>query len=116
MLKSAILKILGTKIREERIKKGWTIEQLAESINLSANFLGLVEHSKKSISIENLCKISELLEVTTDSLLKEYVQTTEDKANILKMLADDLSEEEFSFIVDTIKSVKSHFRKNTQEK
>ncbi len=113
-MKSDILKILGTKIKEARLKKGWTIEQLAEAVNLSTNFLGLVERSKKSLSIESLCKIADSLEITIDSLLKEFIDSTENKINTLRIFIEDLNDEEFDFIIETIKSVKSHFRKNDQ--
>ncbi len=35
--------LLGQRIREQRKEKGWTIEQFAERVDLSANYVGDLE-------------------------------------------------------------------------
>ena len=35
--------LLGQRIREQRKEKGWTIEQFAEQVKLSANYVGDLE-------------------------------------------------------------------------
>ena len=65
-----IRKTLGRRLRDERENKGWTIERLAEHLEISSSFMGSVERGEKLLSIENVYKASELLNVTIDSLLK----------------------------------------------
>ena len=39
--------LLGQRIREQRKEKGWTIEQFAERVELSANYVGDLERGVK---------------------------------------------------------------------
>lgn len=50
--------ILGKRIREERQKKGWSIEKLAEKIGLEPSSLGLVERAGRALSIEKLYTVA----------------------------------------------------------
>ena len=44
--------LLGQRIREQRKEKGWTIEQFAERVDLSANYVGdLADPGFRSIRI-----------------------------------------------------------------
>ena len=61
-----IKKLLGRRIREERVKLGWTIEQLAENVELSPSFLGCVERGERALSIEKIYRISETNVFITD--------------------------------------------------
>ena len=62
-------KLLGTKIRERRKEKKYTLEQLAEKLDVSTTFIGQIERAKGIPSLETLVKIANVLEVSTDSLL-----------------------------------------------
>ena len=63
-------KELGKRIRDERLKNKLTIEKLCELLDVSPSFIGLVERGTSGISIEKLCKLSEVLNISTDYLLK----------------------------------------------
>ena len=39
--------LLGQRIREQRKEKGWTIEQFAERVELSENYVGDLERGVK---------------------------------------------------------------------
>ena len=56
---------IGLKISYYRKKRGYTQAQLAEKVNLSTNYLGLIERGNngRSYSIEVLLKISDALDV-----------------------------------------------------
>jgi len=41
--------LLGQRIREQRKEKGWTIEQFAERVELSANYVGETDVQQSSI-------------------------------------------------------------------
>ena len=59
-----LLILLGARIRQLRLKHGWTQIDLAERIGLDRSFLADVERGKRNISILNLALIAEGLEVT----------------------------------------------------
>mgnify|MGYP000270172504 CR=1 FL=1 len=50
--------LLGQRIREQRKEKGWTIEQFAERVELSANYVGDLE---RGVKIPNWKPLSESL-------------------------------------------------------
>lgn len=61
--------LLGKHIREHRKKKKYTLEQLAEKLDVSTTFIGQIERAKGVPSLETLVKIANVLEVSADSLL-----------------------------------------------
>ena len=61
--------LLGKHIREQRKLKKYTLEQLAEKLDVSTTFIGQIERAKGIPSLETLVKIANVLEVSTDSLL-----------------------------------------------
>ena len=50
------LEKIGKRIREERINRGLTQEQLAEQADISLNFMSLIENGK-NMSVQTLLKI-----------------------------------------------------------
>ena len=61
--------LLGEQIRKYRKLKKYTLEQLAERLDVSTTFIGQIERAKGIPSLETLIKIANVLEVSTDSLL-----------------------------------------------
>lgn len=60
---------IGKRIRAEREKKGWSREAFAERLNMSSSFVYDLEHGKSGPSNETLIVLSDVLDVTTDTLL-----------------------------------------------
>lgn len=61
--------LLGKHIRKQRKTKKYTLEQLAEKIDVSTTFIGQIERAKGIPSLETFVKIANVLEISTDSLL-----------------------------------------------
>lgn len=61
--------LLGKQIRKNRKLKKYTLEQLAEKLDVSTTFIGQIERAKGKPSLETLVKIANVLEVSVDSLL-----------------------------------------------
>ncbi len=66
-------KILGSKIREMRNLRGWTLKQMAEISDLNINTLSLIEKGKTSPSIYTLQRLAAALEVQ----LKDFFEPAE---------------------------------------
>ena len=66
---------LGKRIREARLKKKWTQEQLSEKADIGLYYLGEVERGVKSPSLKVFVAIADALGVSTDSLLRDSVST-----------------------------------------
>ena len=60
---------IGKRIRAEREKKGWSREAFAERLNMSSSFVYDLEHGKSGPSTETLIALSNVLDVTVDTLL-----------------------------------------------
>lgn len=110
-------KELGRRIRAQRRKNKLTIEKLCEMLEVSPSFIGLVERGTSGVSLENLCKLSEIFQVSTDYLLKGEETNTlakEEKTihdgrsniDILNTYLYNYTEEEIQFIIDLVKFLK----------
>lgn len=60
--------LLGQRIREQRRKKGWTMDKLAEKADLSVNYVGDLERGVKTPSLDTFIRIVEALDVPADTL------------------------------------------------
>ena len=59
---------IGTRIREARTGKSWTLETLAAQSGLSASFLSQVERGRSTLSIVSLASICRALNLPIESL------------------------------------------------
>ncbi len=108
---------LGKKIRQERIKKNLTIEELAEILGLSPSYMGLIERGQRGISIETLCKLSNVFKVSTDYLLFSMMNdanNVDDSSstyyqNQIIALTNQYSEHDFDFLIEFIR-IKNKYR------
>lgn len=61
----------GQRIKEIRIKKKFTLEELAKRTNVSASFLSQTERGVVYPSVESLKRVAIALQVKLDYLFKE---------------------------------------------
>ncbi len=72
-MSTADLVAIGSRISKRRKQLGLTQEVVAEKMNVSVQMISNLERGNKAIKIENLLKISEILGVSTDHILKGHV-------------------------------------------
>lgn len=109
-------KVLGGKIRKIRLKHNLTIEQLAEILNLSASYVGLIERGQRGISIEILHKFSQTFNISTDYLLSsdtaeeipEYGSAFSPYHQQIIDLTLSYSKTDMEFLIDFIKLKNSY--------
>lgn len=63
-----VLKRLGREIRRRRTEQGVTLEQLGKRANLTANFIGSVEHGRRNPSVATIDSIARGLDVSIADL------------------------------------------------
>jgi len=61
--------ILGANIRTLRISRKLTQEQLAELCNLHRTYIGAIERGDRNVSLKNIVKIAQALNVEPAELL-----------------------------------------------
>ena len=73
MKKSAqktLRKLLGERVQQLRIKRGWTQETLAKHTGLHRNYIGHVERGELNAGIVNVCQLAEAFGMTVSNFLK----------------------------------------------
>ena len=60
---------IGTKIKLERTKRGWSQEKLAELANLNVNSIGTIERGTSSPTIDTLAQIASAFEMEVIDLI-----------------------------------------------
>ena len=68
-LKQEILIQFGIKVREYRKKKGLSQEELAFKADLHRTYIGMIERAEKNITLLNIEKIANALEVNINELM-----------------------------------------------
>ncbi len=63
------LRMIGKRILARRKQLGLTQEQLAEKMNVSIQMVSNLERGNKAIRIENLIRLSQILDISTDYIL-----------------------------------------------
>lgn len=63
---------LGEAVREGRKRLGWTLQELASRLSMSAASLSAVENDKVVLDIERLFAIAEVLGIRADTLLPKH--------------------------------------------
>ena len=66
------LKEIGERISRRRKHLGFTQEQLAEQMDVSIQMISNLERGMKAIRIDNLVKLSRILNVSTDYILTGF--------------------------------------------
>lgn len=68
--KSEILIKFGDRVREIRTQKGLSQEQLASLADVHRTYIGMIERAEKNITLINIEKIANALEISINELLK----------------------------------------------
>lgn len=102
-----MLEKLGAKIKRERQSRGITQEKLAEMVDISLNFMSLIENGR-NMSVETLVKIAQALGVSVDYLLNDTINLQSDSiSEQINLNLSDLTEDEKLFFLNIIKQYKA---------
>ncbi len=70
MTKKEELKEFGKRLRELRLRKGYSQEKLAEIAMLHRNYIGMVERGERNLTLLNIKKLARALGVEVGELLE----------------------------------------------
>lgn len=83
----ANLKEIGKRIQNRRKRLGYTQEQLAEMMNVSIQMVSNLERGNKSIRIDNLINLCQILHTSTD-----YILTGKELSSKNDLLTEQMSQ------------------------
>ena len=109
-------KLLGEHIRKQRKEKKYTLEQLAEKLDVSTTFIGQIERAKGIPSLETLVNIANVLEISTDSLLFGDLNTESGNNHFVKKvteLTETFTSKEKELLLKNIEII-NEFRNNAE--
>ena len=66
-----ILIRFGKKVREERLKKGLSQEDLASKAGVHRTYIGMIERGEKNITLINIKKVAIALDLQINQLLND---------------------------------------------
>jgi transcriptional regulator with XRE-family HTH domain len=70
-------------IKEYRIKRGFTQEELAEKLELSTRQIQRIEKNEKNTTIKTLSKIRKILDIPDEEMIQIFYEKKEKKDSIL---------------------------------
>jgi transcriptional regulator with XRE-family HTH domain len=65
-----ILIKFGKKVREERLKKGYSQEDFADLVGVHRTYIGMIERAEKNITLLNIKKLADGLGISVSELMK----------------------------------------------
>ena len=72
-----VLKHIGKNVRQIRLLKGLSQQNLAEDIEKSTNFVSLLENGKTGIAVQTLIDICKSLDVDANAIFAGIIPATE---------------------------------------
>jgi transcriptional regulator with XRE-family HTH domain len=65
-----VQKALGSKIRDLRLKKGWSQEEFADRCDIHRSHMGEIERGETNLTLSTLLVVSKKLETSISALFK----------------------------------------------
>lgn len=85
---------IGARIRKQREFMGLTREQLAEKIEVTPKFCSDIELGVKGMSVPTLCRLSQVLSLSTDYIL--FGESEKADTNQIERMLEQCTAEEYA--------------------
>lgn len=103
-------KEIGTRVKMCRKSKKLTQEALAEQINVSPHYIYEIERGSKTMSLNILIQLSQVLHISTDYLLFGQQQESSLPTDELSILVDSLSGENRKAVAKMLSAIVSYLK------
>ena len=74
---------IGELVREYRLSKELTQQELAEKSDLSLPFINLIENNRRNISVDTLLKILSAMDIDPSDFFRPLSETSDDNLQLL---------------------------------
>ena len=107
---------IGQKVKQIRLSKGVTQEQLAEAVGVGVTHISHLETGSGVVSLKVFLAIVNYLRCSADELLCKEITTARPIVDHwLVELVEDCDKTEIKIIADTVSALKQTLRKNKPE-
>ena len=117
MTKKLLRSIIGENIRNERISRNISMDELAEMLKLTPGFVGLIERGQRGATAATLLKLSSVFGKSVDSffyrkeedsvnLKEEPAHKEQPKRKKVESLIADFTSEELDFVILMLKNIR----------
>lgn len=69
-MKDTLLIKFGRKVRSERLKRGFSQEELASRADVHRTYIGMIERAEKNITLKNIEKVAKALNLSISELTR----------------------------------------------
>ena len=105
--------ILGSKIKLLRKRKKLSQQTLSELVDISPTYMSYIESGIRSMSLDTLVSLANILDVTPDILLSESLKhNTRSYTNEFTEVISDCNEYERRILFENMKSTKKVLKEN----
>lgn len=104
-------KLLGKRIKAERLKQGMSQEELAEAIGMTSQHISHTEVASTKVSLPALVKIANALHTSVDKLLSDSVEDSKVhlQKDVMEVFKDATADETY-VMLQAAKSIKESMR------
>ena len=74
---------IGELVREYRLSKKLTQQELAEKSDLSLPFINLIENNRRNLSVDTLLKILSAMDISPSDFFRPLSETSDDNLQLL---------------------------------
>lgn len=120
MTKNKLRVIIGENIRNERVSRNISTDELAEMLGLTPGFIGLIERGQRGATPITLFKLSNIFGMTIDSFFYKRSETplsfseeekwstddTSEKRRKIDSLIFDFEDKELDFVISMLKNIR----------
>jgi len=100
---------LGKKIKEERMEKGYTQEELGEKIDSTGAYIGQIERGERNPSMAKIILIAEALSISLDYLTGNFCfKESESIDGKIVYELKDATNKQKEMMIDIIKIIKKY--------
>lgn len=101
-IKSSVVRTLGKNVKQIRLLKGLSQENLASALQKSINFVSLLENGKTGLSVQTIVDICNVLEIDANTLFSGIINTQETSVDSFIINSLSLFDEKDKEIVNTL--------------
>ena len=113
MTNEHLRRVIGENIRQERLARNLSVDELAKLIGRTPGFLGLIERGERGATALTLHRLADLWSISIDNLFYGNPSATRNvndiqvKRNKLSSLTNALDNEQLDLITSIVKSVQT---------